>query len=63
MGSGYASTVYLGQKIDTHQMVCVKAIDLVAMGYSGQYMELIHKEIQYLQGFDSEFIVKLYDVY
>lgn len=63
MGAGFASTVYLGERIDTHEMVCVKAIDLITISYSSQDKQLIHKEIEYLSWFDSDFIVKLYDVY
>jgi hypothetical protein len=43
LGSGFASTVYLGVKIGTNEMVCVKAIDLLTLGISSPYAAMIHQ--------------------
>ena len=43
LGSGFASTVYLGEKMQDKQLVCIKAIDLMALGFAPQHIELIHK--------------------
>ena len=32
LGSGFASVVYLGENIHTHEIVCVKVIDCIALG-------------------------------
>jgi serine/threonine protein kinase len=63
MGSGFGSTVYLGTRNKTSEMVCIKAVDLLSLGFATPYTQMIHQEIQCLGMFDSDFIVRLYDVY
>lgn len=44
-------------------MVCIKAVDLIKINLSNQFISLIHKEIECLYKFNSDFIVKILDVY
>ena len=46
LGSGFASSVYLGTRISDTKPVCVKAVDLLAFGSADSpHIALIHQEI------------------
>jgi hypothetical protein len=42
LGSGFASTVYLGTRNETKEMVCIKAVDLLTLGFNTPYIQMIH---------------------
>lgn len=50
LGSGFASTVYLGVRIADNSKVCIKAVDFLAFGsINSPYIALIHQEIECLK--------------
>lgn len=65
IGSGFASSVYLGEEISTKKTVCIKVIDLTALKTtSSKAAELLHQEMESMDIFKgSTFIVNLYDIY